>query len=73
MPDKGRIVVDGEEVEVRECRTMVVVTHEMGLARDVSSQVLFLHEGRVEERGHPDVLFKQPQSDRCRAFLASIL
>lgn len=73
MPDKGRIAVDGKELKVKEGRTMVVVTHEMGFAREVSSQVLFLHESRVEERGHSDVLFNQPQSDRCRAFLASIL
>ncbi|TGG90643.1 ABC transporter ATP-binding protein [Natronospirillum operosum] len=53
----------------REGRTMVVVTHEMGFARDVSSQVLFLHQGRLEEQGEPKELFGNPKSERLRAFL----
>lgn len=54
-----------------EGRTMVVVTHEMSFARDVSSQVLFLHQGRIEEQGHPQVLFENPKSDRLKQFLAN--
>ncbi|HET6522764.1 MAG TPA: ABC transporter ATP-binding protein [Geminicoccaceae bacterium] len=53
-----------------EGRTMVVVTHEMGFAREVSSEVLFLHRGRVEERGPPQQVFANPQSERFRQFLA---
>jgi arginine/ornithine transport system ATP-binding protein len=53
-----------------EGRTMLVVTHEMGFARDVSSQVVFLHEGRVEEKGEPEQMFKDPNSDRFRQFLS---
>ncbi|OYD23289.1 ATP-binding cassette domain-containing protein [Oceanimonas baumannii] len=54
-----------------EGRTMLIVTHEMRFARDVSSQVMFLHQGRVEEKGPPRQLFEQPRSQRCREFLQS--
>jgi ABC-type histidine transport system ATPase subunit len=56
-----------------EGRTMLVVTHEMGFAREVSKRVLFLHEGRIEEEGTPAELFDNPKSERCRQFLASSL
>ncbi|MCP4472316.1 MAG: ATP-binding cassette domain-containing protein [Gammaproteobacteria bacterium] len=53
-----------------EGRTMLVVTHEMGFARDVSSSVVFLHEGKVEEQGEPRQMFNDPNSDRFRQFLS---
>lgn len=53
----------------REGRTMVMVTHEMSLARDISSEVLFLHQGKVEERGAPEHMMRDPQSERLRQFL----
>lgn len=53
-----------------EGRTMLVVTHEMGFAREVASDVLFLHQGRVEERGPPHEVLVQPRSDRLRQFLS---
>ena len=53
-----------------EGRTMVVVTHEMDFARDVSSQVIYLHEGRVEEAGAPAEVLSRPDSPRLRQFLA---
>lgn len=56
-----------------EGNTMLIVTHEMGFAREVSSEVVFLHQGRVEERGPPAKVFDQPDSERCRQFLASQL
>lgn len=56
-----------------EGRTMLVVTHEMGFAREVSSKVLFLHQGQIEEQGTPDTVFNNPTSERCRQFLASNL
>lgn len=56
-----------------EGRTMLIVTHEMRFARDVSSHVMFLHEGRIEEFGPPEEVFSQPKSARCREFLASHL
>ena len=56
-----------------EGRTMIVVTHEMGFAREVASKVIFLHEGGVEEEGPPSTVFARPASERCRQFLASYL
>ena len=51
-----------------EGRTMIMVTHEMGFARQVSSQVLFLHQGRIEEQGTAQIL-DQPRSERLQQFL----
>lgn len=56
-----------------EGRTMLIVTHEMRFARDVSSQIVFLHQGRVEEMGPPEQVFGNPSSERCREFLSSHL
>ena len=53
-----------------EGNTMILVTHEMQFAREVSHKVLFLHQGRVEEEGTPADLFGQPRSERLRQFLA---
>ena len=55
-----------------EGRTMILVTHEMKFARDVSSHVIYLHEGRVEEEGTPKQVFYEPTSERCRSFVSSI-
>ncbi|MFZ3155112.1 ABC transporter ATP-binding protein [Pseudomonas sp.] len=54
-----------------EGRTMLLVTHEMSFARQVSSEVVFLHQGRVEEQGSPAQVFDQPQSPRCQQFMSS--
>ena len=54
-----------------EGRTMIVVTHEMTFAREVSSKVVFLHQGMIEEQGTPEEVFQNPKSERCRQFLAS--
>lgn len=56
-----------------EGRTMLVVTHEMGFARHLASEVIFLHHGLVEEAGPPAALFDQPQSLRLRQFLSGNL
>ncbi len=53
-----------------EGRTMIVVTHEMGFARDVSSRVIFLEQGRIAADGPPDEVMRNPESDRFRHFLA---
>jgi ABC-type histidine transport system ATPase subunit len=50
--------------------TMIVVTHEMGFARDVSDQVMFLHNGLIEEEGPPAQLFGAPRSERLRQFVS---
>lgn len=52
-----------------EGRTMLVVTHEMGFAREVSSRVIFFHQGRVEEDGHPHEVFGNAGSERFRRFI----
>ncbi|WP_175886068.1 ABC transporter ATP-binding protein [Burkholderia sp. BCC0044] len=56
-----------------EGRTMIVVTHEMGFARNVSNHVMFLHQGRVEEQGVPAEVFANPKSERLRGFLSGSL
>ncbi|WP_159877123.1 MULTISPECIES: ATP-binding cassette domain-containing protein [Aquitalea] len=56
-----------------EGRTMVVVTHEMGFARNVSNHVIFLHQGRIEEEGHPATVLSQPKSERLQQFLSGSL
>jgi ABC-type polar amino acid transport system ATPase subunit len=53
--------------------TCVIVTHEMGFAREVSSRVLFMDEGKVQEQGSPDELFSNPQNPRTKAFLGKVL
>lgn len=52
-----------------EGRTMILVTHEMAFAREVSSHVAFLHQGIIEEQGTPTSLFNNPTSERCRQFI----
>jgi octopine/nopaline transport system ATP-binding protein len=54
-----------------EGRTMILVTHEMAFAREVSSKVMFLHQGLVEEEGPPEQLFSHPRSERCRQFVTA--
>ena len=54
-----------------EGRTMIIVTHDMRLAADVSNHVVFLHKGLIEEEGSPNSLFKSPKSERLQKFLSS--
>jgi ABC-type polar amino acid transport system ATPase subunit len=56
-----------------EGMTMVVVTHEMGFAREVADRVLFMDDGRLVEQGSPSELFGNPQHDRTRGFLGKVL
>ncbi|MCK9985180.1 MAG: hypothetical protein AzoDbin1_01652 [Azoarcus sp.] len=56
-----------------EGRTMLVVTHEMGFAREVSNHVIFVHRGRVEEQGNPKEVLVRPQSERLQQFLSGNL
>ncbi|CAH2798152.1 MAG: Histidine ABC transporter, ATP-binding protein HisP (TC 3.A.1.3.1) [uncultured Caballeronia sp.] len=56
-----------------EGRTMIVVTHEMGFARNVSNHVMFLHQGRTEEEGAPAEVLTAPKSERLRQFLSGSL
>ncbi|WNW12400.1 ABC transporter ATP-binding protein [Pseudomonas sp. DTU_2021_1001937_2_SI_NGA_ILE_001] len=54
-----------------EGRTMLLVTHEMNFARQVSSEVVFLHQGQIEEQGTPQQVFEAPRSVRCQQFMSS--
>ena len=56
-----------------EGRTMLIVTHDMKMARDVSNHVVFLHQGLIEEEGAPEKLFGAPRSERLRGFLSSTM
>jgi ABC-type histidine transport system ATPase subunit len=56
-----------------EGRTMIVVTHEMGFAREVSNKLLFLHQGQIEEQGNPREILVNPQSERLKQFLSGNL
>ena len=58
---------------VNEGMTMVVVTHEMGFAREVADRVIFMCEGKIAEEGTPDEIFSNPQNPRTKQFLDSIL
>ena len=68
----------GEVLEVmkalaNEGMTMVVVTHEMGFAREVGDRVLFMDECRIVEEGTPSEIFDAPKSERLKSFLAKVL
>jgi ABC-type polar amino acid transport system ATPase subunit len=68
----------GEVLEVMirlagEGMTMMVVTHEMGFAREVGTRMLFLDDGRIGEQGEPREMFHKPQTDRLRQFFAKVL
>ncbi len=58
---------------VKEGRTMIIVTHEIGFAREVSSSTVFLNEGIIEEEGPPSKVFESPESERFRQFLENTL
>ncbi|WP_082233684.1 amino acid ABC transporter ATP-binding protein [Halobacillus massiliensis] len=57
----------------KEGMTMIVVTHEMGFAREVADRVVYMHEGKIVEEGSPSDIFDHPKEERTRAFLSSIL
>ena len=68
----------GEVLEVmkelaKEGMTMVVVTHEMGFAREVGSRILFMADGKIVEEGKPEAIFNTPQSPRLQDFLSKVL
>jgi polar amino acid transport system ATP-binding protein len=66
-------VLDVMKELAREGMTMVVVSHEMGFAREVADRVIFIDDGQVVEEGVPDTLFANPQHERTQAFLSKIL
>ncbi|MDB2407602.1 ATP-binding cassette domain-containing protein [Jannaschia sp.] len=70
-PELEQEVVRVIKALAEEGRTMVIVTHDMKLARDVSDHVIFLHKGLIEEEGAPASLFGAPKSERLRGFLSA--
>lgn len=57
----------------RQGMTMVVVTHEMGFAREVASRVIFMDEGKIIEEGTPEMVFEHPRSERTQLFLSKVI
>ncbi len=72
-PEMVGEVLDVMKELAREDMTMVVVTHEMGFAREVADRVIFMCDGKIEEVGTPDEIFTNPQNPRTKQFLQSIL
>lgn len=72
-PEMVGEVLDVMKKLANEGMSMVVVTHEMGFAREVSNRVLFLDEGIIAEEGTPDEIFNHPKSERLQSFLAKVL
>lgn len=72
-PEMVGEVLDVMKKLAREGMTMVVVTHEMGFAKEVGDRVLFMAEGRIVEEGSPDAIFNHPQNVRLQDFLAKVL
>ena len=72
-PEMVGEVLDVMKELARSGMTMVVVTHEMGFAREVASRVLFLDDGVIAEEGTPDEIFSAPKCERLQSFLAKVL
>ena len=70
-PDLVQEVLSVIRALAEEGRTMLLVTHEMGFARQVSTEVVFLHQGLIEEQGSPEQVFDNPVSARCKQFMSS--
>ncbi|WP_309043634.1 amino acid ABC transporter ATP-binding protein [Marinobacter sediminicola] len=66
-------VLDVMRELAKEGMTMMVVTHEMGFAREVADRVIYIHEGQIVEEGKPDDVFDNPQNERTQAFLSRVL
>lgn len=66
-------VLDAMRELVQEGITMIIVTHEMGFAREVADRVIFIHQGEITEQAPPDVLFDSPQNERTQSFLSRVL
>ncbi len=72
-PEMVGEVLDVMRELARSGMTMLVVTHEMGFARDVADRVIFMDEGRIIEEGKPEAIFSSPKHERTQSFLARIL
>ena len=72
-PEMVGEVLDVMKELANDGMTMIVVTHEMGFAREVGTRVLFMDQGKITEQNTPDEIFRNPQSERLKLFLAKIL
>ena len=72
-PEMVGEVLDVMKELARDGMTMVVVTHEMGFAKEVGSRVLFMADGRLLEEGTPEAIFGAPQNPRLQDFLSKVL
>ncbi|NLD83118.1 MAG: amino acid ABC transporter ATP-binding protein, partial [Clostridiales bacterium] len=72
-PEMVGEVLDVMKRLAEEGMTMVVVTHEMGFAREVAHRVVFMDEGQIVEEGTPDAIFSHPQQQRTKDFLNKVL
>ena len=72
-PEMVGEVLDVMKNLAKQGMTMVVVTHEMGFAREVASRVLFMDEGIVMEEGKPGDIFENPKNERTKSFLSKVL
>jgi polar amino acid transport system ATP-binding protein len=72
-PEMVKEVLDAIRRLVHTGMTILIVTHEMGFAKEIADQVLFLDEGRIIEQGPPQDLFENPQEERTRRFIERIL
>lgn len=72
-PEMVGEVLDLMKELARDGMTMVVVTHEMGFAKEVATRVLFIDEGIVKEENHPDLFFQNPKDKRLKEFLSKVL
>ncbi|RDI44179.1 amino acid ABC transporter ATP-binding protein [Falsibacillus pallidus] len=68
----GEVLATMKEL-AEEGMTMIVVTHEMGFAREVADWVVYMHDGKIVEVGHPDEMFANPKEQRTREFIESVL
>jgi ABC-type polar amino acid transport system ATPase subunit len=72
-PEMIKEVLDVMIDLAKEGMTMIVVTHEMGFAREVADEIIFMDEGKIIERGTDESFFANPKNERTRAFLSQIL
>ena len=72
-PEMVGEVLDVMKELAKSGMTMVVVTHEMGFAREVASRVVFIDEGVIKEEGSPEQFFSSPKNERLKAFLSKVL
>ena len=72
-PEMVGEVLDVMKELAKDGMTMVVVTHEMGFAKEVANRVMFMDEGVIMEEGTPEDIFEHPQCERLRAFLSKVL